>query len=287
MKHWQVPESQSGLTLQAFLKSQLENTSVKSIKRAIDSGRCLLNGRIERFSSHRIGSGDRVELSMPEKNAIEVDPIESILYADEHLVAYNKPPGVTSDGKELKKQFPSLILLHRLDKDTSGILLFARSESFAEKMEKLFKQRQVQKIYLAVVDGVPENTSGVIENFLGKLFVYQGQTVWGAVPQEKGRFARTAWQLLKAGNDASVLECYPETGRTHQIRVHLSEMGHPILGDHQYGKSFVSGYRPRRMLLHAAELTIVHPVSFRKITIRAPIPQELNEAINWVMGSNG
>jgi len=292
MNHWQVLKTQSGISLQLFLKQMLgDKFSGKQIKRLIDAGKCTLNGRPERFASRLVGSGDKVTLedsqrvSKPQR-IIASDP-KSILCSDKDLIAYDKPSGIASDNpallKKLEMQFGALILLHRLDKETTGVLLFARNQKTATSIENLFKKRLVNKIYLALIDGVPGRTSGVIENFLGKVHVYDGQTIWGVVVPEKGLIAKTSWQIKMKGKDACLITCYPATGRTHQIRVHLSGLGHPILGDHQYGHSFKCAFRPQRTLLHAAEISFEHPESNQIITIKSPIPSDFTEAMKYLL----
>jgi RluA family pseudouridine synthase len=290
MDRWDVQQKQSGQSLQLFLKEKLTDASGKQIKRLIDSGRCLLNGKPERFSSRLVGAGDIVELdhssSIPKAAAVDTN---SILFLDEGLIVYNKPAGIASDDQELlkhlKKQFGEAILLHRLDKETTGILLFARDEQTAKAIEGLFKKRLVKKTYLAIVDGVPKKPLGIIENHLGKLHVYQGQTIWGEVPQ--GLYAKTNWKVQQSGNGAAMLSCQPETGRTHQIRVHLSGIGHPILGDHQYGRAATCKYRPQRTLLHASSISFEHPFTKKMFHIDSPMPQDFIEATHTLWGTDG
>lgn len=252
----------------------------KQIKRAVDSGACRINSRVERFGSKLVGYGDRIEFDFAEQT---VPPIleDRFLYVDEEIIAYNKPAGQASDDKkllnEVHKSYPDAILLHRLDRDTTGVLLFAKNAIIAEQMENLFKQRKIDKTYLAIVDGAPAHASGTIENCLGKLHTYQGQSLWGEVP--KGLWAKTKWATTKKQKEAALLTCYPETGRTHQIRVHLSGIGHPILGDHQYGRNYRCAYRPPRLLLHAAEIAFLHPKTNQRLVIKAPLPADFKQAL--------
>lgn len=294
MNQWEVVQSQSGMSLQVFLKEMLGGTiSAKQIKRAIDSGHCLLNQKRERFSSRLVGTGDIVQLQDPfpfKKVGRETaSPLDRVLYSDDDMIAYDKSSGVLSDSKDLlealKKRFGAVILLHRLDKETTGVLLFARNERTAKAIEALFKQRLIKKTYLAVVDGSPSQASGIIENFLGKRHAYHGQAIWGSVSEEKGMPARTHWECIEKGKEASLVRCRPETGRTHQIRVHLSGLGCPILGDYQYGSSFKCRYRPNRMLLHALEVTFHHPKDKRLITIKASLPDDFLEAAKCLLES--
>lgn len=292
MERWKVEAAQSGQTLLSFIKGCLgPSISAKQIKRAVDGGSCLLNGRGERFASRLVGRGDVVEFSMPERQ--EKKPTGGthslrFLYADELVFALDKPAGMVSDGVRMKEAigsiYPGSILLHRLDKDTTGVLLFARTPEAAEAIEKQFKQRQVAKTYYAIVDGVIKQKTGKIDNFLGKIGACHGQTLWGEVAGGKGLPAYTEWEVVKKGREATMVVCKPRTGRTHQLRVHLSGIDHPILGDSQYGKSFKCRYKPARCLLHAAEITFQHPSTGKLLTIESPFPEDFNEAAAALMG---
>ncbi len=290
---WLVAPEESGSKLQAFLKSKVApEVAAKQIKRALDAGQCRLNDKVERFGSKLVGRGDRIIFEFVEETiqpAPEMTEPGRYLYIDDDLIGYNKPAGIASDDKaftaNIHQQFKDAILLHRLDRDTTGVLLFARNANAAHAMLALFKQRQVTKTYQAIVDGVPQASSGIVDNFLGKLHVYQGQTLWGEVTKEKGLRARTSWQLEKAGKDVAWLTCQPETGRTHQIRVHLSGIGHPILGDYQYGRTFACPYRPGRMLLHASEIAFEQPLSKQPLVIRAALPHDFTVAVNHLFGA--
>jgi len=263
----------------------------RQIKKAIDAGRCRLNGKTERFSSKLVGFGDNVEFdgieattSLPQKMVVSS---EEILFVDEDLLAYNKPAGISSEDPNLLSALKALVsnlaLLHRLDRETSGVLLFARNPKAEKALLTSFKQRKIKKTYFAIVDAIPSKPTGVIEDFLGKLHVYQGQTLWGEVSLEKGGvFARTVWELKCSGKEVSLVVCYPETGRTHQIRVHLSGIGHPILGDHQYGRAFRSRYQAPRIMLHAADVEFDHPRTNQKITISAPLPNDFKVVLSLI-----
>lgn len=296
MDSWQVLQKQSGQSLQVFLKEKMgEGVSGKHVKRLIDAGKCRLNGRPERFASRLVGTGDKVELDSakpaekPKKTNFKV--LNELLYEDDDIIAYNKPSGISSDNPEmsdsLQKRFGKAILLHRLDKETTGVLLFARNEKTAQEIETLFKNRKIEKTYLALVNGVPQKKSGIIQNYLGKLHVYHGQSVWGEVPPEQGMIAKTAWETTKNGRGASLITCHPTTGRTHQIRVHLSGLGHPILGDNQYGRSFTCSYPTQRILLHAAEITFEHPKTKQSLTIKSPLPDDFVDALKCLIGNDG
>ena len=264
MMEWEVLKEESRIKLIVFLKNHLnEQLSARQLKEAIERGCCQVNNRVERFASTLLGEGDKVAFYLKQVESVaHIDRVRA-LYIDDDLLIYDKPAGIVSDDpkflNEIKKLFEGAVLVHRLDKDTTGALLFARQPDIYQSLTKLFKTREVTKTYLAMVDGHVKKSSGFVENFLGKLRLYQGQAIWGKVSEEKGVFAKTAWKLQKKGNHASLLLCYPETGRTHQIRVHMSGMGHPILGDYQYGRQFACTYMPSRCLLHAWEISFEHP----------------------------
>ena len=249
------------MTLLAFLREKVQGAfSVKALKRAIDAKQCLVNGRVEFFSTHRMKEGDEVIL----KVAVAKKELRlTILYEDDYLLICDKSPGITCDDKTFNAYLPDfegcLELIHRLDKETSGVVLVAKKSSFKEKMIDLFSKKEVHKTYFAIVDGEIRQEKGEIENYLAKKHVYEGGVIYGPTTKEKGKRAITLWKCLKKRREASLVQCEPITGRTHQIRVHLSGIGHPVLGDYQYGKRFLCKVKPPRHMLHASRLEFVHP----------------------------
>lgn len=282
-----VIPSEEGMTLLSFLRHHCPDApSVKAIKRAIDGKCCSINGRIETFSSHPLRKGDKVcfdisGLSGPAK-VEKYQP--AILYEDEVLLICNKPAGMVCENRIFNQSLPKylgkLLLVHRLDKETSGVLILAKEPAFLEKMISLFKEHSVRKLYLALVDGTVKKEKGKVENYLGKKGAYQGQTIYGNVDPKKGQHAVTLWKCLKSVKTASLLLAEPVTGRTHQLRVHFSLIGHPILGDAQYGKSFTCKVHPKRHLLHAYSIRFTHPLNKKEIEALAPIPSDFQEALS-------
>jgi len=286
MQRWTVASNESGVKLLVFLKDKLaENYSARQLKKGIENNLCRINGRTERFASAPLGAGDVVEFRIEDLEGIpsvelKVDA-QRILYENEALLVYDKPFGIASDDsftKLLRSYHPTLELVHRLDRETTGAVIFAKKPAIKQAMIALFKKMSVKKEYYALVDGVPQKKGGVIENYLGKLHSYEGQTLWGEVSEKKGLYAKTVWQCLKKGKAASLFQCFPETGRTHQIRVHLSGIGHPILGDYQYGREFRCPYRSKRILLHAKEVAFPHPETGIELRVAAPIPADFEQA---------
>ncbi len=292
---WVVKATEAGQKLVNFLKNKLSSDySARQIKRGIENNLCRVNQRLEHFASVALTKGDLVTFDSEalgnRLKTIFNFSIQDIIYENHELLIYNKPAGFASDGEEIKRAFQAYSrgweLLHRLDRDTSGLLMFTKGALFREKMVAAFKAHAVEKTYLAIVDGIPKHTSGLIDNYIGKIHEYEGQVLWGATPPHQGHHAVTAWELLKKGQEACLLKCYPKTGRTHQIRVHLSELGHPILGDKQYARMMRCRYPATRCLLHAYALSFTHPTLQQKMHFQAPLPEDFKLALDQLIGDS-
>ncbi|GAM05754.1 MAG: RluA family pseudouridine synthase [Pseudomonadota bacterium] len=210
---------------------------------------------------------------------------QMVLTQDRAAIVLNKPPGLaTQGGSGMKQHVDGLLdayapdgprprLVHRLDKDTSGVLLIARTPGSAAYFSKRFSGRSAQKIYWALVMGVPNIDDGMIELPLAKQPGTGGEKMH--VDEENGQSARTRFRVLdRAGNRAAWVELHPLTGRTHQLRVHMAAIGHPIVGDGKYGgqDAFLSGTISRKMHLHARRLIIEHPDG-APLDVTAPLPE--------------
>lgn len=288
---WKVPLEEAGQKLISFLSHRLgESYSARSIKRAIEKNGCRINGKIERFASTLIRVGDHIFLDIEQAATAASFHFDSshILYEDEDLFIYNKPAGVNSDPlgvvKLLQPYRPALFLIHRLDRDTTGVLLLAKKASVVKLMIDQFRELAIHKRYLAIVDGRLAKDHGTIRNYLGKKHSYTGQAIWGAVAAEKGQYAETEWHLIKQGKEAALIECFPKTGRTHQLRVHLAEMGHPILGDFHYSRAFHCSYKVPRYLLHASDIAFHHPKSQKLLKVHAPLPEDFVRTQKALLG---
>ncbi|MBA2367964.1 MAG: RluA family pseudouridine synthase [Candidatus Protochlamydia sp.] len=285
MPEWVVSSSDSGVKLIVFLKDRLsEKFSSRHLKRLIENNACQINGRVERFASTLLGRGDRILLTLetsPVSPFFQFEP-GRILFEDDVILAYDKPSGLACEPKEIltltKSYHSSLSLVHRLDRYTTGVLLLSKNRETLDYLVGQFKELQVKKTYQAIVDGLMEKPKGTIENYLGKIKKIPGQTIWGAVKSAHGLYAYTEWTCIKKGNGASLLVCFPKTGRTHQIRVHLAGIGHPILGDHQYGRHFECPYPASRYFLHAESIEFHHPVTGKLIKVRSNLPEDFKRA---------
>lgn len=244
------------------------------MRRVLEANLCRVNGRVERFGSTQLKKGDVVELSPTWKSVTtpSLPPTFPTLYEDDSAKWIDKPAGWVCSEENCRATFGSAFkLIHRLDKDTTGILGLAKGEKSRDAWMELFAKREVEKQYLAIVDGIPKEDQGVRESFLLRKKTFQGQTIWGSGP--KGLYAVTHWRVLAVGNQASLLLCQPLTGRTHQIRVHLAEIGHPILVDRQYSDRFRSSLFALRPLLHAFQLKA------STIAVKSPLPLDMRQEI--------
>ncbi len=213
-----------------------------------------------------------------------------ILYEDDCYVAFDKPPGILVIPSP-KKEKNTLIHLvnqqyaprageyrlhpcHRLDRDTSGVILFAKGKKNQQLMMREFFKRNVKKKYIALVQGRPENIQGTIRS---DIVDYDGRKFF---PKPRPKTAITHYRVLQFRKNYCIVEVFPITGRTNQIRIHFSEMGYPLLGDRKYaeGKNFLVKFK--RAALHASELEWMHPVYHRRIKVQSPLPEDLEELIN-------
>lgn len=273
----QLKKEHEGMSLLAFLRLQCEDISVKALKSAIDTKLCTVNGIVERFSTHPLNIGDVVVLYQTQ--TLHSKHLE-ILYQDKYLLICNKPAMLVSDMRVLQLLLKDRWLLgHRLDKETSGALIFVKNKLILQQLIALFKEHSVEKFYLALVDKQVLQEEGKIDKPLTKLKSYQGQSLYGVATAPDAKRAVTLWRCLKRGKAASLLLCQPITGRTHQLRVHLSYMGHPILGDALYAKHFSCRASVIRHLLHAYILRFPHPVSHQMITVKAKVPEDFKECL--------
>ncbi|MBA3602351.1 MAG: RluA family pseudouridine synthase [Parachlamydiaceae bacterium] len=293
---WQVTKEESGMRLLQFLRSKLDvKCSLRLLKQSLEKNLCRINGRVERFASTLVGRGDMVEFIVDQQpvhqnnkssSGTQNKTVPPILFEDSDFLFIDKPIHVSSEDEGLlallkvDRGLKFLALAHRLDKETSGVLIFAKSEQAREAIIRLFKERKVSKSYLAIVQGIPKESQGRIANFLGKISTYSGQSIWGEVPKEKGVLAITEWKFIKKGKGSALLACFPHTGRTHQIRVHMAGMGFPILGDSLYNKTKLFAYQPKRCLLHASKIEFIHPINGIRVSVESSLPTDFKEVLD-------
>jgi 23S rRNA pseudouridine1911/1915/1917 synthase len=285
-----VPEEAAGQRFDRWLCLCLPQLSRSRIQRLIRQGHATLNGQPAKPSTP-LTPGARVEVHVPAEPPIPLEPEPmplSILYEDEDLVVVDKPSGrvvYPGAGNRRSTLLQGLLhgrtlarigaperpgVVHRLDKETSGVILFAKSDSAYYSLIRQFKDRTVQKTYLALVHGRVEQDEGRIEAPLGRDVQNRQRR---AIRKRGGRPAVTEFRVLQRHDDATLLQVSPLTGRTHQIRVHLTAIGHPVVGDPLYGRKNRKE-STQRLMLHAWKLAITHPRSGRVLEFIAPVPAE-------------
>lgn len=278
---------------QAIMQSPEAETHKVSralVRKLLVAGAVYVNGKRVRVGSSLMRGGETIDLYWdktlaPEKPATEKYLPLRILYEDEAIICFDKPPGLptqpTLDAARdnlydlAKKQMGGYLgLHHRLDRDTSGVILFTRETKYNAFIADQFKLHKCTKVYVAMVHGKLKNDKGRLESFLGPVGKQGKQSKFGSV-KSGGKKAITDFLVLGTDGKRSLVEVRIETGRTHQIRVHFSEQGHPIVGDTLYGSPSSEYARYGRFLLHAHAFTIEHPVTHNLVRIESPVPPEL------------
>ncbi len=291
-----VDSSHAGQRLDRFLAESLAAFSRSRLQALIRDGFVKVNGNPAR-PRDVVRRGDSIEWREPEITKIDAEPEPmdlDILFEDDDLLVINKPAGLVvhpgaghqqhtlvnallAHCKNLSgiggKERPGIV--HRLDKETSGALVIAKNDATHRDLAKQFADRAIGKIYLALVAGAPRKSFGTIEAPIARHPVHRKKM---SVAQRAGRSARTEYRVVRSSGDASLVECTIHSGRTHQIRVHLHHLGHPVLGDKLYGGKRAGNF-PRQML-HAWKLSFRHPRTGKTMNFTAPIPQDLEAVLN-------
>src|SRR5574341_292475 len=292
-----VTRAEAGERLDAYV-ARVGGLSRARIQRLIADGHVLVGGHPQK-SRHRLSAGERICLRIPPPVPLtltpEVIPLD-IRYEDADLLVVNKPAGMVvhpGAGRTTGTLVHALLahcehlpgiggverpgIVHRLDRDTSGVLVVAKTETAHQSLSRQFKARVVQKRYLALVHGELRPDSGRIEATIGRR---EHDRKRMGVRRVGGREARTAYRVIRRLSGMTVLELELETGRTHQIRVHLAHLGHPVLGDQLYGgrrerRRVVAGApRADRQMLHAWRLSFCHPRTGAWLEVMAPLPRD-------------
>ena len=293
-----VPDASCGERLDRFLGGKIPSLSRERIKKAILDGNCLLDGQARCVPATRLAPGQRIELDFEsELGGLTPEAGElHLIWHDEYLVVLNKPAGLTVHPcpscpvatlvHRLLAHFPQMArmegqrpgIVHRLDKDTSGLIVVALNEEARLKLAKSFALREVEKEYLALARGVPDRKQGDIQTSIGRHPLKK--TKMALVPEDRGgRAAHSRYMTLYAdpAGRFSLLKVCIFTGRMHQIRVHMASLGHPLWGDSRYGVSIEKDPAPRQML-HAHKLAFTHPITGRRLQFTSPPPPDFLRA---------
>ncbi|MDP3017570.1 MAG: RluA family pseudouridine synthase [Deltaproteobacteria bacterium] len=300
----QISAKDQGRRIDQFLSETNLHLSRSQAKKLIEEGMILLNNQKTKPSAH-IKSGDLISgrLPKPEPLSLEPEPLPlPILYEDSSIIVIDKPAGMVvhpAAGNTSGTLVNALLhhckdlagingvlrpgIVHRLDRETSGVMVVAKDDEAFHQLARQFKNRLVEKVYLAVAHGIFKQDEGLIDTPIGRHPVQRKRM---STRTRKGKTAMTRWKVLERFGPLTFLEIYPQTGRTHQIRVHLSSLGHPILGDPLYGRKGKPGSiqdailkecvkRMNRQALHAHRLGFNHPRTGEKVQFVAPIPQDM------------
>ncbi len=296
-----IKTRENGKRLDKFLSEKLASISRTRIKTLIQQGYISIDGKRCILPRKKVKNGQHVHVIIPPPEPLDIEPEEIPLtasYEDEYILVINKPPGLvvhpgagningtlvhgllnicqdlSGIGGKLR---PGIV--HRLDKDTSGLMVIAKRDEVHLALSNMFKERRLSKTYLALVRGHIQDREGIIDLPIGRHPVKRTKM---AVNFRNGKDAVTRFRVKEKLNGSDLLEIRLLTGRTHQIRVHLSHLGHPILGDQTYGGPktlYVNGetIHIKRQMLHAFRLSFRHPVLRKRIDLTAPMPEDMRE----------
>jgi len=278
--------------------------SRERVKALLGEGRVLLGGKVAHQASAKLPEGVTFEIRVPEAAPSEAQAQDiplTIVFEDEHLIVIDKPAGLVVhpaagnlDGTlvnallhHCKGQLSGIGgvvrpgIVHRIDKETSGLLVVAKTNKAHEGLAKQFADHSIERAYLAIVAGLPVPASGTVRGHIGRSDKDRKKMAVLHEENKRGKHAVTHYRLLEALAGASLVECRLETGRTHQVRVHMSSIGHPLLGDPVYGRA-PSRFRPilnqlhfARQALHAAVLGFIHPVTGAALRFESTLPADM------------
>jgi 23S rRNA pseudouridine1911/1915/1917 synthase len=311
-----VDEDDAGERLDSFLSAQIPELSRSRIQKAIRAGDVSADGAPALKSAQKVRQGERIALSFSPPRPLDIVPEDiplDILYEDEHLLVVNKPAGMVvhpAPGHETGTLVHALMahcanlsgiggvlrpgIVHRLDAGTSGLLVVAKDDETHIALSRALMERSVTRIYCALVWGEMPQATGVIDMPIGRSPADRKKM---AVVAEGGREARTTYYVIDTFGPFQYIRLKLGTGRTHQIRVHLSRVGHPVLGDPVYGgrsgrrgglggKAAATADKALSMIdrqaLHAEELSFVHPARGETMTFKAPVPDDFGAVLDFL-----
>lgn len=315
----QVARTQTPMRIDVYLAQQVENATRNKVQEAIADGRVVVNGRPVK-SNYRIKSLDSIEMTFLRPPAPELAPEDipiDIVYEDNDLMVVNKAAEMVvhpafgnwtgtlanailhhlgKDAEELDASELRPGIVHRLDKNTSGLIIIAKNQTALHRLARQFAERKVEKRYMALVWGVPEQEHGFVRTNIGRSV--RDRKVMSAYPYEgkEGKTAVSEYRVVENLTWFSIVEVTLHTGRTHQIRVHMQHLGHPIVGDVTYGggevrklpfsksESFVRNLLEEipRQALHACELAFEQPTTKERLDFRVPLPEDMSAAIEKI-----
>ena len=290
-----VSEEEAKTRLDKYLAAQDEALSRSRIQSLVDEGQVCVNGNIQK-ANYKVKANDTIVLKMEDDRELEVEPENiplDIRYEDEDVIVINKPKGMVvhpANGNQNGTLVNALLyhckdlsgingvlrpgIVHRIDKDTTGLLIVAKNDMAHASLSKQLQTKSVNRLYYALVHGVIPHDFGTIDAPIGR-DVNDRQKM--AVTASNSKDARTHFKVIERFKEYTLVECRLETGRTHQIRVHMQYIGHPVVGDEKY--SYRKTMKTGGQLLHAHQLTFVHQRTNETITVEAPLPTQFEEIL--------
>jgi 23S rRNA pseudouridine1911/1915/1917 synthase len=280
----------SATVLLEALAALVPGTSRTTLRQMLANDRVRVNGELAREAKRLLEAGDVVEIASKTTPSL-LPPELNILFEDEDVIVVTKAEGLLTVASKGERERTAqaylndylaakgirerIHVVHRLDRDTSGVLVFAKSFEIREKLKDLFAAHDIERIYIAIVEGEMEKQQGTFQSYLAEdEFTYQVKSVKS---ETKGKLATTHYRVIRNGPPFSMVEVTLETGRKNQIRVHFSEAGHPVVGDERYG---ATANPLRRLGLHAKLLGFVHPRTGKKLVFTAPLPEAFKKIKN-------
>ena len=288
---------QTGERLDVFLVRQQPDFSRAHVQKLIREGSALVDGKM-RKANYKLNDGARITLTIPEAEPVEIKaediPLD-ILYEDEDIIVVNKARGMVvhpASGVNSGTLVNALLfhchdlsgingeirpgIVHRLDKDTSGVMVCAKNDKAHVDLAEQIRTKSAHRIYRAIVHGNIKEEAGIIKGDIGRHLTDRKKM---AIVQENGKPAVTHFKVLERFGDYTLVECRLETGRTHQIRVHMTSIGHPLVNDPKYGPRKSTPFAIEGQALHSLTLTLRHPSTGEEMRFEAPLPEDMQKIL--------
>lgn len=293
----QANENDKGKRIDSFLNEVIEDATRSYIQKIIDGGYVEITGKKTTKSGNKLKGTETIVVNLPEDETLDLIPEDiplEIIYEDSDIVIINKAPNMVvhpAHGNYNGTLVNALLyhikdlstingvirpgIVHRLDKDTSGVIVVAKHDEAHTTLSDMFKEKTLEKTYVCIAKGIFKDKSGRIETLIGRDPRDRKKM---AVVTENGKIAISNYEILDESKNYSLVKVRIETGRTHQIRVHMKSLNHPILGDATYGNS-TDGIA--RQMLHAYRLKFTHPINKKEMVVTAPIPEDFKRAAKF------
>ena len=290
-------ENDKGKRLDAFLSEVIEDATRSYIQKIIDNGNVQIKDKKITKSGNKLKGNETVIVNIPEDEILDVIPQDiplNIIYEDKDIVVINKTPGMVvhpAHGNYTGTLVNALLyhikdlstingvirpgIVHRLDKDTSGVIVVAKHDEAHTTLSDMFKEKTLEKTYICITKGIFKEKKGRVETLIGRDPKDRKKM---AVVNENGKNAISNYEVIDESNNFSLVKVRIETGRTHQIRVHMKYLNHPILGDSTYGSPTKD---IDRQMLHAYMLKFTHPITKKEMTVTADIPEDFKKAAKF------